>query len=160
MNAIEVTNVRKTYSEVTALDEFSLAVESGTTFGLLGTNGAGKSTLFKLLVGHTRPDAGTVTVDGIDVAAAGPELRNTVGYLPEHAGFPASLTGREVLAFDGEIHGGDAASRIDSVLSVVGLEDAADRRVGGYSNGMTRRLGLASVLVAQPRILLLAEYRR
>lgn len=158
MNAIEVTGVRKEYSEITALDGLSLAVESGTTFGLLGTNGAGKSTLFKLLVGHIRPDEGTVLVAGTDVSAAGPELRSIVGYLPEHAGFPASLTGQEVLEFYGRIHDiSEAASRITAVLGVVGLSDAADRRVGGYSNGMTRRLGLAAALLSRPRILLLDE---
>ncbi|MGB9958869.1 ATP-binding cassette domain-containing protein (plasmid) [Haloferax prahovense] len=158
MNAIEVTGVTKKYSEITALDRLSLAIESGSTFGLLGTNGAGKSTLFKLLVGHIRPDDGTVSVAGTDVATAGPELRSIVGYLPEHAGFPPSLTGREVLEFHARMHSlPDAASRIDAVLSVVGLSDAADRCVGGYSNGMTRRLGLAAALLSRPRILLLDE---
>ncbi|WP_416841331.1 ABC transporter ATP-binding protein [Haloferax sp. DFSO52] len=158
MNAIEVSGVRKEYSEITALDGLSLAVESGTTFGLLGTNGAGKSTLFKLLVGHIRPDDGTVSVAGTDVSAAGPGLRSIVGYLPEHAGFPSSLTGREVLAFHARMHTlSEAASRIDAVLSVVGLSDAAGRQVGGYSNGMTRRLGLAAALLSRPRILLLDE---
>ncbi|WP_396613617.1 ATP-binding cassette domain-containing protein (plasmid) [Haloferax sp. S1W] len=158
MNAIEVSGVRKAYRDVTALDGLSLAIESGTTFGLLGTNGAGKSTLFKLLVGHIRPDEGTVSVAGTDVSSAGPELRSIVGYLPEHAGFPSSLTGREVLSFYGRMHDlPDAETRIDAVLGVVGLSDAADRRVGGYSNGMTRRLGLASALLSRPRILLLDE---
>ncbi|WP_411968794.1 ABC transporter ATP-binding protein [Haloferax sp. YSSS75] len=158
MNAIEVTGVTKKYSEITALDGLSLAVESGSTFGLLGTNGAGKSTLFKLLVGHIRPDDGTVSVAGTDVSTAGPSLRSIVGYLPEHAGFPSSLTGREVLEFHARMHDvSDAAGRIDAVLSVVGLSDAADRRVGGYSNGMTRRLGLAAALLSRPRILLLDE---
>ena len=158
MNAIEVDDVRKKYSEITALDGLSLAVESGSTFGLLGTNGAGKSTLFKLLVGHIRPDDGTVSVAGTDVSTAGPALRSIVGYLPEHAGFPASLTGREVLEFHARMHDiPDAATRIDAVLSVVGLSDAADRRVGGYSNGMSRRLGLAAALLSRPRILLLDE---
>ncbi|AFK20923.1 ABC transporter ATP-binding protein (plasmid) [Haloferax mediterranei ATCC 33500] len=158
MYAIEVTGVRKEYSGVTALDGLSLAVESGTTFGLLGTNGAGKSTLFKLLVGHIRPDDGTVSVAGTDVSTAGPELRSIVGYLPEHAGFPASLTGREILSFHARMHNlPEAENRIETVLDVVGLSDAADRRVGGYSNGMTRRLGLAAALLSQPRILLLDE---
>lgn len=158
MHAIEVSEVTKTYGEVTALDGLSLAVESGTTFGLLGTNGAGKSTLFKLLVGHTRPDAGTLAVAGENATTAGAGIRRIVGYLPEHAGFPPALTGREVLAFHARMRSLDEAPiRIADVLETVGLADAADRRVEGYSNGMTRRLGLATVLLARPRILLLDE---
>ncbi|MFC6723068.1 ABC transporter ATP-binding protein [Halobium palmae] len=158
MHAIEVNEVTKTYGDVTALDSLSLAVEKGSTFGLLGTNGAGKSTLFKLLVGHIDPDAGSLAVSGTDVATAGAAIRREVGYLPEHAGFPPALTGREVLAFTARMHDLTAPNeRITNVLSVVGLEDAADRRVGGYSNGMTRRLGLATALLSQPKILLLDE---
>ncbi|WP_254545747.1 ABC transporter ATP-binding protein [Halomarina pelagica] len=158
MHAIDVSEVTKTYGEVTALDGLSLTVDRGATFGLLGTNGAGKSTLFKLLVGHTTPDAGSLAIGGTDVTTAGASIRRDVGYLPEHAGFPPTLTGREVLAFTARMRDLAAADdRIASVLSVVGLEDAADRRVGGYSNGMTRRLGLATALLSRPRTLLLDE---
>jgi Cu-processing system ATP-binding protein len=158
MHAIEVSEVTKAYGEVTALESLSLAVESGATFGLLGTNGAGKSTLFKLLVGHIRPDAGALSVAGEDVTTAGAAIRRAVGYLPENAGFPPALTGREVLAFHARMRDlAEAPDRIDEVLAVVGLSDAADRRVGGYSNGMTRRLGLATALLSRPRILLLDE---
>lgn len=158
MNAIEATDVSKAYGDVQALDGLSLSVDPGATFGLLGTNGAGKSTLFRLLVGHTRPDAGSLAVGGADVVEAGPAIRRTVGYLPEHAGFPATLTGREVLGFTARMRDIPAAAdRIDDALSLVGLTDAADRRVGGYSNGMSRRLGLATALLSRPRILLLDE---
>lgn len=158
MNAIEVHNVTKRYGDVVALDELSLAIEPGTTFGLLGTNGAGKSTLFKLLVGHVRQDEGRVIVNGADVSSAGADIRRAVGYLPEYAGFPAALTGREVLEYQGRMRGIDNPDRrIIQVLDRVGLSDAADRRVGGYSNGMTRRLGLAAALLSRPRILLLDE---
>ncbi|MFB6352580.1 MAG: ABC transporter ATP-binding protein [Halobacteriales archaeon] len=160
MTAIEATDVTKTYGDVTALDDLTLEVEAGSTFGLLGTNGAGKTTLFKLLVNHIRPDAGRLSVAGMDVANAGAEVRQVVGYLPEQAGFPPSLSGREVLTFHARMRGLDGATRaerVDDVLDTVGLSDAADRRVAGYSNGMNRRLGLATALLAQPRILLLDE---
>jgi Cu-processing system ATP-binding protein len=158
MHAIEVSEVTKTYGDVTALDSLSLTVEKGATFGLLGTNGAGKSTLFKLLVGHMTPDAGALAVAGTEVTTAGAAIRRDVGYLPEHAGFPPALTGREVLAFTARMRDlAGASERITNVFSVVGLEDAADRRVGGYSNGMTRRLALATALLSQPKILLLDE---
>lgn len=160
MHAIEARDVTKTYGDVTALDGLTLSVEAGSTFGLLGTNGAGKSTLFKLLVNHTTPDAGTVRIAGTDVADAGSAIRRAVGYLPEHAGFPPTLSGREVLRFHARVRGIPAAERTDRIteaLDTVGLTEAADRRVAGYSNGMNRRLGLATALLPKPRILLLDE---
>lgn len=163
MAILSVNDVTKTYGEgesaVTALDGLSLEIPEGETFGLLGTNGAGKSTLFKLLVGHLRPDSGTVEVAGRNVADAGPEIRREVGFLPEYAGFDDALTGREVLEFHARMRGlhGDHGTRIADVLDLVGLTDAADREVGGYSNGMNRRLGLATAVLSQPRILLLDE---
>jgi Cu-processing system ATP-binding protein len=160
MPVIETTDLTKRYGDVTALESLTLSVEAGQTFGLLGTNGAGKTTLFKLLVGHINPDAGSVAVAGRDVASAGAAIRETVGYLPEDAGFPGRLTGREVLRFHARMRGlaaDDRAARIDDVLTTVGIADAADRQVAGYSNGMQRRLGLATALLARPTILLLDE---
>ena len=160
MAIVRAESVTKQYGDVTALDELTLSVEEGATFGLLGTNGAGKTTLFKLLVGHIRPDAGRLEVDGMDVSTAGVRIRESVGYLPERGGFPGSLTGREVVRFHARMRGirkTDRRDRIDDVLETVGLADASDRRVAGYSNGMNRRLGLATALLARPRILLLDE---
>ena len=160
MYAIDATDVTKRYGDVTALDDLSLRVETGSTFGLLGTNGAGKTTLFKLLVGHVAPDAGSLEVAGRDVATEGPAVRRFVGYLPEQAGFPGSLTGREVLAFHARMRGlptAERETRVAEVLETVGLTDAADRAVDGYSNGMNRRLGLATALLPRPRVLLLDE---
>jgi len=160
MHAIETTDLTKRYGDVVALDGVDLSIPAGSAFGLLGTNGAGKSTLFKLLVGHRTPDSGTVSVAGRDVTSAGPELRKVVGYVPENAGFPPALTAREILTAHARIRGVSAAERDDRVaaaLGTVGLGDAADRRVGGYSNGMNRRLALASALLARPQLLLLDE---
>ncbi len=160
MPAISATDVRKTHGDVTALNGLSLTIDSGSMFGLLGTNGAGKTTLFKLLIGHLRPDAGRLSVAGRDVTEAGPELRQMVGYLPEQAGFPPSLTGREVVRFHARMRGLPASvppSRVENVLETVGLEEDASRPVGEYSNGMNRRLGLATALLSRPRILLLDE---
>ncbi|MCG1004577.1 MULTISPECIES: ABC transporter ATP-binding protein [Halobacterium] len=156
---IDIRSVQKSYGTVTALDGASLSVDRGETLGLVGRNGAGKTTLFKLLVGHETPDAGSVTVAGLS-PSAGTALRERVGYLPEHAGFPPSLTGREVLSFHARVRGVSADTRdrrVERVLRTVGLADDADRRVGGYSNGMNRRLGLATALVGDPDVLLLDE---
>jgi Cu-processing system ATP-binding protein len=155
--AIAVPDATKTYGDVTALDGVSLTVERDETLGVVGTNGAGKSTLFRLLVGHERPDAGTVRVAG-RAPSDGVRVRERVGYLPEHASFHPALTGREVLRFHARQRGVDAVDRrVDQVLGTVGLADAADRRVGGYSNGMNRRLGLGTALVGSPPVLLLDE---
>lgn len=159
MNDISIDGVTKRYGEVTALDGVSLSIPEGATFGLLGTNGAGKTTLFRLLIGHDRPDAGELEVAGL-ASTDGVEVRRRVGYLPEDAGFPPTFTGREVLAFHADVRGvpkTHRADRIADVLATVGLTDAADRAVGGYSNGMNRRLGLATALVAKPRVLILDE---
>lgn len=156
---IETTEVSKRYGDVEALDGVSVTIDDGATVGLLGTNGAGKTTLFRLIVGHDTPDSGTLTVAGM-TPADGPRVRRRVGYLPESAGFPPALTGREVLDFHARVRdvpGGERADRVRDVLSTVGLATAADRAVGGYSNGMRRRLGLATALVGRPRVLLLDE---
>jgi Cu-processing system ATP-binding protein len=154
---IEVTDVSKRYGDVVALDGVSLAVPEGASLGLVGSNGAGKTTLFRLLVGHERPDAGAVRVAGVD-PADGRRVRERVGYLPEEAGFQPALTGAEVLGYYADMRGdGDLRGRIDTLLSVVGLSEAADRSVGGYSNGMNRRLGLAVALLGDPDVLLLDE---
>jgi len=152
---IEATDVTKRYGSVVALDGVSLSVPDGASLGLVGTNGAGKTTLFRLLVGHETPDSGTVRVAGVD-PTAGTRVRERVGYLPEDAGFQPSLTGEEVLGYYATMRGVDSA-RIDTLLSVVGLADAGDRPVGGYSNGMNRRLGLAVALLGDPDVLLLDE---
>ncbi|MDG5775600.1 ABC transporter ATP-binding protein [Haloarculaceae archaeon H-GB2-1] len=156
---LELRNVTKRYGDVTALDGVSLSVEAGETLGLVGTNGAGKTSLFRLLVGHELPDSGTVSVAGID-PTDGTRVRERVGYLPEQANFEPSLTAREVLRFHARMRGvsdADRPRRIARVLETVGLREDADRRVGGFSNGMTRRLGLATTLLASPQVLLLDE---
>jgi len=156
-DAVVVDGVTKRYGDVVALSDVSLRVDRGTALGVIGTNGAGKSTLFRLLVGHEAPDAGRVRVLGRD-PTDGPAVRERVGYLPDTAGFHPTLTGREVLRFHARRREvADVDRRVERTLHTVGLAEAADRRVGGYSNGMGRRLGLATALVGSPDVLLLDE---
>lgn len=157
---IEIDGLTKTYGPVTALADVSFEIERGSTFGLLGTNGAGKTTLFKLLVGHDRPTDGRIRIGETDVSRAGRQVRELVGYLPQTVGFPGRLSGREVLAFTARARRMDAderRSRIPEVVETVGLSDAIDRAVGGYSGGMRRRLGLATAILARPPVLVLDE---
>lgn len=159
MSNITVEHVTKTYGSVTALDDVSLTVPDRSSFGLLGTNGAGKTTLFKLLIGHEKPDSGRLEIAGLS-PEDGVAVRSRVGYVPEKAAFPSAFTGREVLSFHADVRGVRSSSqskRINQALQRVGLSDAADRCVGNYSKGMNRRLGLATVLVSDPEVLLLDE---
>jgi Cu-processing system ATP-binding protein len=156
---IEISDVTKRYGSVTALDGVSMTVDEGSAVGLVGTNGAGKTTLFRLLVGHATPDAGDVRVAGRE-PTAGAALRERVGFVPEDASFDPRLTAREVLALHARLRGvpdADRAERVERVLATVGLADAADRRVAGYSNGMTQRLAIGTALVRRPDVLLLDE---
>jgi len=156
---IEIRDVTKRYGEVTALDGVSMAVDEGSAVGVVGTNGAGKTTLFRLLVGHTTPDSGSVEVAG-QSPTAGAKLRERVGFVPEDAAFDPRLTGREVLEVHARLRGVDAdtrGERVERVLSTIGLQDAADRRIEGYSNGMTQRLAIGTALVRRPDVLLLDE---
>jgi len=156
---LDIRDVTKTYGAVRALDGVSLTVDEGEAVGVVGTNGAGKTTLFRLLVGHSTPDAGTVRVAGVE-PTAGATLRERVGFVPEDAAFDPRLTGREVLELHARLRGVPAderAERVERVLATVGLGDPADRRVEGYSNGMGQRLAVGTALVRRPDVLLLDE---
>ena len=143
---------------IAALDGVDLSVEPGQVFGLLGPNGAGKTTTVKILLGLTRPTAGSASLFGCPVSD--PESRRRVGYLPEGHRFPGYLTARQTLSIFGRMSGMDAAAirrRTPELLERVRLSDWADVRVKKFSKGMTQRLGLAAALVHDPDVLLLDE---
>jgi ABC-2 type transport system ATP-binding protein len=162
--AIEAAGLRKVYRsrfgsrKVNALKGIDLRVEPGEIFGLLGPNGAGKTTAVKILLGLTRPTAGTAALFGIP--AARPESRRRAGYLPEGHRFPGYLTAGETLSIFGRMSGMERdvlKRRIPLLLERVGLASWRDVRVKKFSKGMTQRLGLASALVHDPEVLLLDE---
>ena len=160
MDAIVVDELRKSYGAVQALDGVSFAVQEGEVFALLGPNGAGKSTTVRVLVTLTKPDGGTASVGGHDVAREPNAVRQTIGYVPQESGVDRFGTGRENLALQGRVQGmggRDLKARIDELLELVGIADAADRVVRGYSGGMKRRLDIAMGLVHRPRVLFLDE---
>jgi ABC-2 type transport system ATP-binding protein len=141
-----------------AVDHLNLGVEPGQVYGLLGPNGSGKSTTIKVILGLIEPTAGECRVFGI--ASNRVEARREVGYLPESPYFYRHLTGRELVRFYARLcglSGRSLESRIGDVLALVGLAEAADRRVGTYSKGMLQRAGLAQALVHDPRLLVLDE---
>jgi len=159
--AIEATSLRKHYPpDVQALDGISLAVESGTIFGVLGPNGAGKSTLTRVLCTLTKPDEGQASVAGIDVLKHPVRVRRTIGVVGQKHGSDPNATGRENLVLQGEfngITGRDLKQRVEAGLERFELADAADRQVRTYSGGMARRLDIAMGLLNRPRVLFLDE---
>ncbi len=158
--AIETSGLTKVYNgTLRAVDDVSLQVPAGSTFGLLGANGAGKTTFVKMLLSSCHPTAGRARLFGRE--ASDPESRRSVGYLPENHRFPTYLTGWEMLDFYGALSGLDAAARrrrIPEVLDLVGLESRAHHlRLNQYSKGMLQRVGLAQALLHSPRLLILDE---
>jgi ABC-2 type transport system ATP-binding protein len=160
MDAIVVDGIRKRYGDVQALDGVSFRVRDGEIFGLLGPNGAGKSTTVRVLVTLTRADDGLASVAGHDVAREPNAVRQTIGYVPQDSGVDRFSTGRETLTLQGRVQGlggRELRTRVDELLELVGIADAADRVVDGYSGGMRRRLDIALGLVHRPRVLFLDE---
>lgn len=156
--AIEIRGLTRFFGATAALSEVSLHVSPGEVLGLVGPNGAGKTTLVRLLTGLLRPDGGGARVLGLDPQHRGEEVRARTGVLTESAGHYRHLTGLQELVFFAHMHGvpqPDQAAR--HWLDAVGLGDAADQQVGGYSTGMARRLGLARALLHSPEVLLLDE---
>ena len=140
------------------MDGISLAVPKGTTFGFLGPNGAGKTTFVKMLLSVVHPTSGSARIFGRD--AADPAGRKPIGYLPENHRFPTYLTGAGMLDLYAALSGVDGARRkklISELLSLVGLDQWGDVRLGKYSKGMLQRVGLAQALIHSPSLLVLDE---
>src|SRR5437588_3362145 len=160
MDAIAVEGLRKRYGKVEALAGVTFKVEEGEVFGLLGPNGAGKSTTVRVLTTLTKPDSGHGLVAGHDVVRHPNRARRAIGYVPQDSGIDRDATGRENLMLQGRIyglHGSGLRARVKEVLELVGLPDAADRVVRGYSGGMKRRLDIALGLIHRPSVLFLDE---
>ncbi|RQH00715.1 ABC transporter ATP-binding protein [Natrarchaeobius oligotrophus] len=155
MPAIRVDGLTKSYGQTLALSDLSFEVHEGEVFGFLGPNGAGKSTTINAILDFIRPTAGRVEVLGMDAQSHSRDIRARTGVLPEGVETYDRLTGREHLQFAIDSKGvGDDP---EALLERVGLLDAADKKAGGYSKGMSQRLMLAMALVGQPELLILDE---
>jgi len=159
--AVEVRGlVREFKGGIRAVDGLDLELEHGEIYGFLGPNGAGKTTSVRILTTLLRPTAGVARVAGHDVVAGADAVRREIGVALQEAAIDPLMTGRELLRMQGALHGlrgPDARRRAGELPERVGLTLAADRRVGGYSGGMRRRLDLALALVHRPRVLFLDE---
>src|SRR3954470_17158656 len=153
--AIEVEGISKRFGAVQAVSDLSFAVEVGQVTGFLGPNGAGKSTTLRILLGLVHADRGAAGLDGLRYdRLAHPSGQG--GAVLEDASFHPGRSGRNHLRVLAAA-GGHPAARVDEVLRLVGLEDAADRRVKGYSMGMRQRLAIGAALLGQPDVLILDE---
>jgi ABC-2 type transport system ATP-binding protein len=161
LNAIEASNLRKTYKgDVVALDGLSFEVEAGTIVALLGPNGAGKSTTVKIFTTLSRADSGEARVAGLDVVRDAERVRRSIGVVGQRPGLDPEATGRENLEMQAEIYGVLGAAgreRVDQLLESLGLAEAGGRLAKTYSGGMQRRLDVALGLVHRPKVLFLDE---
>jgi len=153
---LEITHLTKKYKDTTAANDISLSVKRGEIYGLLGPNGAGKTTTIKALLGLIRIDNGTITIDGHDIHREGVQARAKIGYLPERVALFDNLTPIQTLKFFCELRNEDPA-QIPGILKEVGLDEAKNRKVGGFSKGMVQLLGIAQVLIGHPSIYVLDE---
>ncbi len=163
---IEIKRLSKTYHKgahaVTALNGIDLEIGAGM-FGLLGPNGAGKTTLMRILAGIVNPTGGSVSVAGHDLGTERGKqaVKATLGYLPQELGLYPDLSARQFVDYMAILKGMDdpaaRVKRVNAVLEMVGLDQAADRQLKGFSGGMKRRVGIAQALVNDPRILIVDE---
>jgi ABC-2 type transport system ATP-binding protein len=157
---IETDALTKKYDGEVAVNRLSFNVMEGEIFGFLGPNGAGKTTTLLMLLGLTEPTSGKARVLGIDPIREPIKVKGMIGYLPENTGFYNDLNATQTLRFIADLNGLSkkmAYERIKNALTMVGLDSEAEKKVGAYSRGMRQRLGIAELLVKEPRVAFLDE---
>ncbi|MEW6404093.1 MAG: ABC transporter ATP-binding protein [Chloroflexota bacterium] len=157
---IETRSLVKRYGDKVAVNDVSFDVYCGEVFGFLGPNGAGKTTTIKMIVGLLQPTSGTVRVAGYDVQTQPMLAKASSGYVPDTPNLYAKLTGRELLHFVSDLYNLDrshAARRIDELLRMFDLTNAANDTIDSYSHGMQQKASLAAALMHDPRVLVLDE---
>ena len=160
MSIVQVENVSKGFGNIEAVRDVSLQVEAGCVFGFVGSDGAGKSTLLRMMATMIRPSAGRILIDGLDVVAHRARVKPLIGYMPQRFGLYQDLTVDENIEFFMDIFGifgAERRERKERYLGFSNLLPFVDRVAGDLSGGMKQKLGLASVLVHQPKILILDE---
>lgn len=157
---IESEGLTKRYGHQTAVNNLTLQIHEGEIFGCLGPNGAGKTTILLMFLGLTEPTSGKATVVGFDPTREPLRVKEKVGYLPENVGFYDDMDARENLRYVARLNripDKVSAQRIEAWLKEVNLFEEAEKKVGTYSKGMRQRLGIAEVMIKEPRLLFLDE---
>lgn len=157
--SISVQGVTKLYGEQKALDNISFEVKTGEITGFLGPNGAGKSTMMKIITGFIPASSGTVFINGTEISTEKPELRKTIGYLPENNPLYPEMYVREYLGFVHSLYktGKATGKQIDNIIEITGLAPEQRKKIGSLSRGYRQRVGLAQALIHDPGILILDE---
>lgn len=157
---IQTTGLTKRYDHQTAVDHLDFRVLEGEIFGFLGPNGAGKTTTLLMLLGLSRPTEGAAQVCGLDPERKAMEVKRMVGYLPENVGFYGDMNAVQSLEYIADLNRlpkSEAQDRIQEALKLVGLSEDSRKRVSAFSRGMKQRLGIAEVLLKEPKVLFLDE---
>ena len=157
---IETVDLSKQYGKQIAVDKLNLNVEEGETFGFLGPNGAGKTTTLLMLLGLCEPSGGSASVCGVDPLRNGRDVKRLVGYLPENVGFYEDMNAIQSLEYVASLNGiskKSASPKIAELLDLVQLRKDEKKKVGAFSRGMRQRLGIAEVLIKEPKLLFLDE---
>jgi len=160
MNAIEARHLIKRFGTVTAVNDVSLTVREGETFGFLGPNGAGKTTTMRLLTSVLTPDAGTVLINGIDIHRHPLDAKMQMGVIPENSSVYADMSAEQNLHLSGQMYGMSRAlreERIDEILSRMGLSEKRRLPVRTFSKGMKQRVSIACAIIHRPKVLFLDE---
>jgi ABC-2 type transport system ATP-binding protein len=158
--SLQVTNLVKTFGRQRAVDDISFSVAEGSILGFLGPNGAGKSTTMKIATCYLPPTSGSVSVCGYDVTTQSIDVRKSVGYLPEHNPLYLDMYVKEYLQFVGSCYGMKQSlinKRIDEMVQLTGLTVEQRKKIGALSKGYRQRVGLASALIHDPKVLILDE---
>ena len=157
---IEVQQLHKSFGGKIAVQDVTFSAHDGQITGLLGPNGAGKTTTLRMLYTLLKPDRGRITVDGVDAALQPLEVRRRLGVLPDARGLYKRLTARENIAYFAQLHGLDAQlirRRSDALIEALGMQDIAERRIEGFSQGERVKTAIARALVHDPRHIVLDE---
>ncbi len=157
---LSISGLVKQFGDTVAVDGVDLEVRRGSFYGIVGPNGAGKTTTLSMVTGLLRPDAGSITVQGVDVWQDPAEAKRAIGVLPDRLRLFDRLTGSQLLYYSGVLRGLDPAtvkSRTTDLARAFGLDDALGRLVSDYSAGMTKKIALAAALIHSPRVLILDE---